>query len=200
MANVDKPNGFTPVCHLNGSPWNGMVRIYYHSASDQTAIYRGDLVQANGSNDEATGLYPSVTAHVAAQEDNVGVAIGFGNTPAVAFNSANLNAVQYCPASTAMYIAVVDDPDVLFEVQEDDADGSTLTAAAVYSYADVLATAGSATTGRSAMELDRSTAGDSAATLQIMRLSNRGDNALGAHSKWLVRINEHLYRNENVVA
>lgn len=200
MANVDKPFGLRPFCYSSGSPWNGMVRVYYHSASDSTAIYRGDLVQANGSNDETTGKYPSVTAHVAAQEDNVGVAVGFGATPQLAAINTNLNQVAYCPASTAMYIAVVDDPDVWFEIQEDDADGSVLTAAAVYSYADVLATAGSSTTGQSAMELDRSTSADSAGTLQIMRLSPREDNDLGAHAIWLVRINEHLYRNENVVA
>lgn len=199
MANVDKPSGFRPVRYMNGTPWNGAVNIYYHSASNATAIYRGDLVQADGTNDEATAKYPSVTAHVAAQEDNVGVAIGFGDTPNIAVRNSNLNSVQYCPASTAMYIAVVDDPNVLFEVQED-SDGTTLTAAAVYGYADVLATAGSSTTGRSAMELDRSSIGDSAATLQVYRLVDREDNALGDYAKWLVRINEHLYRNENVVA
>lgn len=200
MANVDKPFGLKPVKHLNGNPWNGMVNIYYHSASDNAAIYRGDLVQADGSNDEATGKYPAVKAHVAAQEDNVGVAVGFGDTPYAAFIAANLNTIQYCPASTARYIAVVDDPDVVFEIQEDDVDGSALTASSVYMYADVLATAGSSTTGQSAMELDRSTASDSAACLRILRLVDREDNALGASAKWLVIINEHLYRNENAVA
>ena len=70
----------------------------------------------------------------------------------------------------------------------------------VYSYADVLATAGSSTTGRSAMEIDSSSCGDSAATLQIMRLSPAEGNAIGDYSKWIVRINEHIYRNENVLA
>jgi len=200
MANIDKPSGFTPRQYLNGTPWNGAVNVYYHHASDATAIYRGDLVQAQGSYDEATGKYPCVTAHVAGQEDNVGVAVGFGSTPQLAVINTNLNAVNYCPVSTERYIAVVDDKNVLFEVQEDNVDGSTLTYGAVYNLADVLATAGSTTTGRSAMEIDRSTAGDSSGTLQIMRLVNREDNALGAYSKWLVRIQEHLYNNENVVA
>lgn len=198
MSNQDTPMGFKPYKHLNGNPWNGAFNIYYHSASDATAIYLGDLVQANGANDETTGKYPSVTAHVAAQEDNVGVVVGFGSTPQLCTVTTNLANV-YCPASTAMYIAVVDDPDVLFIAQEDD-DGTALTAAAVYGYCDVLATAGSSTTGRSAMEIDRSGIGDSAATLQIMRLYPGENNAIGDYAKWVVRINEHIYRNENVVA
>jgi hypothetical protein len=199
MANTDKPFGLKPFCHGNGNPWNGMFRIYYHSASDNTALYRGDLCQANGSNDEATGKYPSVTAHVAGQEDNVGVVIGFGDTPQLAANCANLNTGQYCPVSTAMYVAVVDDPDVWFEIQEDSV-GGALTAAAVYGMSDVVVGSGNTTTGQSGMELDSSEVGDADATLQIMRLVDRVDNVLGNHAKWLVRINEHLYRNENVVA
>ena len=199
MANVDKPRGFEPYRHLNGNPWNGAFNIYYHSASDATAIYMGDLVQVDVTNDEATGKYPAVKAHVAGQEDNVGVVVGFSNTPQLCTVTTDLANV-YCAASTAMYIAVVDDPDVLFKVQEDDVDGSTLTAGAVWGFADVLATAGSSTTGRSAMEIDRSTAADTACTLQIMRLYPGEDNALGAYSKWIVRINEHIYRNENVPA
>jgi len=199
MANTDKPFGLKPFCHGNGNPWNGMFRIYYHSASDNAAIYRGDLVQADGGNDETTGKYPAVKAHATGQEDNVGVAIGFGNTPQLAANTANLNTGQYCPASTAMYIAVVDDPDVWFEIQEDST-GGALTAGAVYGMADVATGSGNSTTGQSAMELDSSDIADSAGTLQVMRLVDREDNALGTNAKWLVRINEHLYRNENVVA
>ena len=196
MANADKPFGFKPYQHLNGNPWNGAFRIYYHSASDGTALYLGDLVQANGTNDEATGKYPSVTAHVAAQEDNVGVVVGFGNTPQLCTVTTNLANV-YCPVSTEMYIAVVDDPDVLFIAQED----GTMTYAAPWGYADVVATAGSSTTGLSAMEINSSDIGDvTAQTLQIVKLYPGENNALGANAIWVVRINEHLYRNENVVA
>ena len=199
MANVDTPFGFKPYQHLNGNPWNGAVRIYYHSASDAAAIYRGDLVQVNVTNDEATGLYPSVKAHVTGQEDNVGVAVGFGNTPQLATVTTNL-AANYCPASTAMYIAVVDDPDVLFICQEDSA-GTALTAGAVWGFADVEdGTSGSSTTGISGMEIDRSDIADTVGTLQIMRLYPGEGNAIGDYAKWVVRINEHIYRNENVPA
>ena len=198
MANVDTPMGFKPYQHLNGNPWNGAFNIYFHSASDNTALYVGDLVQTGPTYDEPTGKYPAVTAHVITKEDNVGVVVGFGNTPQLCTVNTNLANV-YCAASTAMYVAVIDDPDVLFIAQADDA-GTAMEAADVYSYADVLATAGSSTTGRSAMEIDVSGCSDAAATLQIMRLYPGEGNAIGDYSKWVVRINEHIYRNENLSA
>ena len=198
MSNNDTPFGFKPYRHLNGNPWNGAFNIYYHHATDGTAIYRGDLVQCDVSNDEATGKYPAVTAHVITKEDNVGVVVGFGNTPQLCTVTTNLANV-YCPVSTEMYIAVIDDPDVLFICQEDSA-GTALTAGAVYGFADVLATAGSSTTGCSAMEIDRSGIADTVGTLQIMGLYPGEGNAIGDYAKWIVRIREHVYRNGVVPA
>lgn len=201
MANVDKPSGLKPLRHLNGNPWNGMVNIYYHSASDSVAIFRGDLVQADATNYETTGKYPTVKQHVAGQEDNIGVAIGFGDTPQLALRNTNLNLAQYCPASTAVYIAVVDDPSVVFEVQEDSVGGAN-TADQVGFFADVVVGSGNTTTGNSAMELDSNTASQAtASTLRMLRIVDREDNALGTNAKWEVLINEHLYNNnENVIA
>lgn len=193
MANVDKPSGLKPVCHLDGSPWNGKVNIYYHSSSDGTAIFRGDLVQPDETNTETTGKYPSVKQHVAGQTDNVGVAVGFGDTPYIALQNTNLNAVDYCAASTAKYIAVVDAPDVIFEIQED-SDTSTLDAGAPHANCDIIVGTGSTTTGISAMEIDSSEVTSSAACLRLLRIVDREDNALGANAKWLVLINEHAYK------
>ena len=201
MANVDKPFGLKPVGHLITGSYNGKVNIYYHHSDDAVAIYRGDLVQMNETAGEAepTGKYPSVIQHVAGQEDNVGVAVGFGSTPQLAAINTNLNSPQYCPGSTAMYIAVVDDPNVIFEIQEDSA-GNAVTIDEVGKFADVAVTAGSSTTGTSGMELDSDSAGASG-TLRIYRLANREDNAIGDHAKWLVLINEHLWNhNENAIA
>lgn len=199
MANTDKPSGLKPLRHLNGNPWNGMFNVYYHSSSDGTAIYLGDVVQIDGTNDETTGKYPSVTQHVATQTDNVGVVVGFGATPQLMAISTDLNAVHYCPASTEMYIAVVDDPDVVFEVQED-SDGAALTAAAVGGCGDIIVGSGSSTTGVSAMELDSSSVADTSATLQVLRLVDREDNAIGNNAKWEVLLREHLYRGTTVIA
>lgn len=193
MANTDKPFGFKPVKHLDGSPYNGAFNIYYHSASDGTALFIGDLVQPDETNTETTGKYPSVKQHVAAQTDNVGVVVGVGDTPQLAIRNTNTNAVNYCPASTAMYIAVADAPDLIFEIQED-SDTSTLDAGALHANADVIVGSGSTTTGISAMEIDSSSVTSSAACLRLLRLVPREDNALGANAKWWVLINEHAYK------
>jgi hypothetical protein len=201
MSNTNAPFGLRPVSHMNGMPWNGMVNIYYHSASDGTAIYRGDIVQADGTYYMTSGEYPAVKRHVADQEDNIGVVVAFGSTPQLAALNANLNAAQYCPASTEMYLAVVDDPDVLFEIQED-SDGGYVPATDIFGYGNVVATAGSSTTGLSGMVLDSSDVDHSGtATLQVMRLSNRPNNALGNYAVWVVRLNEHIARGDgNLVA
>lgn len=191
MANTDKPFGLKPVRHLNGNPWNGNVNIYYHSASDGTAIFKGDVVQPDETNTETTGKYPSVKQTVAAQTDNVGVVVGFGNTPYLAADCTDLSRA-YCPASTAMYIAVVDDPDVVFEVQEDSA-GGALDAGAPHANCDLIVGSGDTTTGLSAMELDSSEVTASAAMCRILRVVDRDDNALGNQCKWEVLLNEHAY-------
>lgn len=191
MANVDSPFGFKPVKHLNGSPWNGKYNIYYVPSTDNTAIYLGDLVTMSGTAD-ATGMYPGVQQTAAADITIVGVAIGFGTTPDLIANPDALG-TRYRAAATARYVAVVDDPTVIFEAQEDSV-GENLAITAVGNNCDVAVTAGSATTGVSAMEIDSSDKVTTAQQLRIMRVVNRPDNALGTNCKWEVMINEHIYK------
>ena len=188
MANLDAPRGFKPIKHLNGSPWNGKANIYYIPATDSTATFIGDAVKSAGSAD-ATGKFPSV-AQAAAGDSIRGVIVGFGTTPHMMANPDNL-AMKYRAASTAMYCMVVDDPQVIFEIQEDSV-GNSITAAMVGLSTNVVVGTGSTTTGKSAMELDSSDTGtDTAGQCRILRLVDREDNALGDHAKWEVLIGEH---------
>lgn len=191
MANVDTPFGLKPVKHLDGSPWNGKYNIYSISANDATATFVGDLVTMDGTAD-ATGLYPGVKQTTADDDTIVGVAIGFGTTPDLIANPDSL-ATRYRPASVLRYVAVVDDPTVIFEIQEDSA-GGAIAITAVGNNADVVVGSGSTTTGTSAMELDSSDVGTTAGDLRIMRVVNRPDNALGTNCKWEVMINTHIYK------
>jgi len=152
MANLDTPFGFKPVKNLNGSPWNGKVNVYYVPSTDATAIFKGDAVKSAGSAD-ATGKYPTVTQATAGAAVR-GVVIGFGDNPNVMTNPDNPMRA-YRPASTAMYAFVVDDPQVIFEVQED-SDGAALAVAAVGLSTNFVVGSGSTATGKSAMELDSS--------------------------------------------
>jgi hypothetical protein len=189
MANLDTPFGFKPVRNMNGSPWNGKANVYYVPSTDATALFKGDAVKLAGAAD-ATGKFPTV-AQAAATNAVCGVIIGFADNPHVMIHPDTPNR-DYRPASTAMYVLVVDDPFVIFEVQEDSV-GNSITAAMVGLATDIVVGTGSTTTGKSAMELDSSDTATAAGQCRIMRLVNREDNALGDHAKWEVLFAEHQF-------
>ena len=187
MANLDRPAGFKPVKHLSGAPWNGKANVYYIPSTDATTTFIGDAVKSAGSAD-ATGMYPTVQQATAAANIR-GVIIGFGLSPELMMNPDNPN-MKYRAASTAMYCLVVDDPGVIFEIQEDSAD-NTITAAMVGLSTDIVVGSGSTTTGKSGMELDSSDTATALGQCKILRAVNRPDNALGDYCKWEVLIIEH---------
>lgn len=187
MANSDTPFGFKPVKHLSGAPWNGKANVYYIPSTDGTAVFKGDAVKSAGSAD-ATGKYPTV-AQAAATNSIRGVVIGFGDNPNVMIQ-ADYPLRQYRPASVAMYCLVVDDPFVIFEVQEDSV-GNSIGADMVGLSTDIVVGNGSTTTGKSAMELDSSDTATAAGQCKILRLVNREDNELGNYAKWEVLLIEH---------
>ena len=50
MANTSRINGFRPVKHTNGSPYNGQSNMYYvASAADEILV--GDIAKLGGSAD-----------------------------------------------------------------------------------------------------------------------------------------------------
>jgi len=189
MANSDTPFGLKPVRYLNGSPWNGQFRVYYVPSTDSTAIFKGDAVKQASTGADSTGKYAAVTQATAGDAIR-GVVIGFGSTPYQMYCPTDLEN-KYRAASTAMYLAVVDDPNVVFEVQEDSV-GNSCPATDVGFNANLVVGSGSTSTGVSGMELDSSSAA-STATLQlkIMGLVDREDNELGDNAKWEVIINNH---------
>jgi len=186
MANSDIPSGFKPVKTLNGAAWNGQANVYYIPATDAVAMFKGDAVKSAGSAD-ATGMTPTV-AQVAAGDAVRGVIIGFGTDPNIMINPDSPNAVHRA-ASTAMYCLVVDDPNVIFEVQ----DAGTAAAVNVGLSADIVVGTGSTVTGKSGMEVSGTKAA-TVATCKCLRLVNREDNALGANAKWEILFGEHEMR------
>jgi hypothetical protein len=101
----------------------------------------------------------------------------------------------YRAASTARYVYVADDPDLVFEIQED-AVGGAAAAADVGLNVDLVAGTGSTITGLSAFQADTSTK-NTTATLQlrILGFKQSVDNEIGANAKLLVTINLHSLRN-----
>jgi hypothetical protein len=198
MANTSRPNGLRPVATLNGAPWNGQVNQYLIPSTDGTAVYVGDLVKSGGTagaagvvvNGQDVEGMPTV-ARCAAGDTARGVVVGF--LP----NQSDLT-ILHRVASTNRIALVVDDPNVVFEIEED-ALGAALAAADVGENADVVATAGSSTTGQSGMVLDSSDHKTATAQLRILGFVKRADNAIGANAKVLVLINEHEFKSTSGV-
>lgn len=193
MTNVNAPQGFSPVKYSSGAPYVGAFNTYFVPATDSTALFIGDPVIDAGSAD-SRGV-PTVTRATAGSGAYTrGVVIGFLPVYPTITTAPNLN-ITYRPASTAMYAMVADDPDILFEIQEDSV-GGALAATNTGQNADFVAGAGSTATGLSGFMLDSSTAATTN-TLQcrIVSLADRVDNIIGTNAKWLVTFNLHQARN-----
>lgn len=189
MANVDAAFGLRPIRYVSGAPYNGACNKYYIPATDtDSAAYIGSLVKLTGAGD-ADGL-PVVTANVAADDAVIGVVVGV--------EPVTHESTVYRENSTARYVWVADDPNLLFEVQEDSV-GGALTAGAVGATCSLTGfTTGSTTSGLSGIEIDSSLLSETADTnddVFIVRLSQRQGNAIGANAVWEVRLNNHAMIN-----
>lgn len=188
MANVDRPSGFKPVSMRGGSPWNGKMGIYHVHADDATIIGIGDLVVLDGSADSVEGI-PNVT-RAAADGVCVGVMMGVVRT-----DPDNLGR-NHRPASTAQYILVADDPDIVMEANEDAVGGALAVASIGLNVNFVVAAAGTLT-GISGMEVDSNTAATTnTLPLRFLGFVRSPDNEFAvANAKVLVAFNTHQYRS-----
>ena len=192
MANPNKPTGFSPVQYLGGSPWNGQARIYSVPTNQSTAIYIGDPVASSGDGD-AFGIAGVVRATAGSAVRGIVVAAGLTPQGGPYVNVNNLSQL-WVPASQTpvYYVAVVDDPDVIFECQEIGT-GTQFTSAEIGLNCNfTLGTAGVAPF--SGALLDNATeAGTSTLNCKLLGLSQypAGTNVFGAYAKWLVLLNNH---------
>lgn len=190
MANANKPSGFTPVQYLNGSPWNGQARLYSIDASYAVALYIGDPVISGGGAD--TNGVPNVVLG-AATGGLRGVIVGLGTQEGLIANPSNLNLI-YRPASdpAVWYAMVVDDPNVVFEIQEQ-SNGTALAATEVgLNTVPILAAGNGYVSGWLLASATGATPAVTATLqLKLLGLARRRDNAFGAYAKWLVQINVH---------
>lgn len=187
MPNVSRINGFRPLRYKNGSPWNGAFTEYVVPAADATAMFVGDMVKLGNNADDAENYRAVVQGTAGAAV--IGVVIGFRP------DYANLNAAPYRLASTRRIAMVVDDPNVLFEAQED-GDTDALELQDLGANVDFIVGSGSTSTGQSAMQIDSSTHGTTATlNLKLVEASRRADNEVvadgQANTRWVVQINNH---------
>lgn len=205
MANTSKINGFRPVKHLNGSPYNGQANLYEVPAGETVPVFVGDLVKLSDS--AATAGVPACESFCAASSQVVsgnvlGAVVGIINAKQdpldgnMTGGSIALDTPVYRAASTKQFVLVADSPDLIFEAEAD----ASVALASVGLNADVGASAHTTPliTGASPMYVYSTTAPSASATrpLQIMGIVKRPDNeAAAAYNKVLVKITNHAYGN-----
>lgn len=204
MANTSRINGFRPVKHTSGAPYNGQGNIYFVPASDATALFVGDPVVLAGSADD-NGI--ATVTRAAAGAAVLGVVVGV--IPAkldpvagkMSTGSMTLDTPQYRVASTAQYVLVEDAPDVIYEVELANAGSAyTYLVADVGLNADAHYATGSTSTGVSACSLNTATKATTA-TLQfkilgaVQRVDNETVTGTSTAVKVLAKINNATFGN-----
>ena len=200
MANDDFPRGLVP---LSLRP----LGIHYYRASTGADIFIGDSVNRN-----ASGLVGVSSAATIGVEQLLGVAVGFAGPrkAGTATDDPYLDASDLTTLATGLetgdrFIAVADDPNQEFYIQEDTG-GTALSLLEIgAAIAVVYRTAGSGntTSGFSQSEIDASGfVTTTAAQLQIIRRHDNINadgtyNAVGDYAKWVVKI---LHRQDGGAA
>lgn len=188
MANADTPFGFKPVRTVSGAPYNGAFNTYSTATGDNTAIFIGDPVTLSGTSQTIDGVVYSDVDQAATGDIVVGVVVGVKPVTA--------DSLKYRAAATQRILYVADDPHLLYEIQEVSG-GTALTANDAGLNANFVVGSGSTTTGYSGVELNNSGEATTASLdVQIVGPVNRGDNAIGEHCKWLVRMNRNRFANQ----
>ena len=179
MANADAAFGFVPVRHMSGNaPRTNQYTITSGLAEN---IFTGDLCVLT-----ADGV---VTPHTATEVNNIGVFAGVSYTA----SDGSYVYSEYWPSGTVatdIIAYVYDCPYTVFKVQSAGSPAQTN----IGNCADVVAGAGSTTTGQSGFELN-GTMGAGAASCKILSLVDSPENAFGANAVMEVLVNEHLLKD-----
>jgi hypothetical protein len=219
--NPNKPVGLSPVSSLiaSGGGFTGQGNLYAIPAADTSGYWPGDLVIPGtsaggtfGAGGDAYGTqyiakYVEASAHPVL---GVIAAIGTDPTGSQFINPNLLGGSEQNPGGTyrpsgaqsvVYYAFVLDDPNIIYEIQEGGA-GTNLTSTAIGLNADIVVANPSVigVTAFSGSQLDNATTGTTATLpLRILRLAPRTDNGFttspatgGGYQKWWVKLNNHF--------
>jgi len=192
MANANTPFGLSPVGYLSGAPWNGKARRYYVASGEANALAIGDPVTLSGTAD-AAGVAGVTLATPGS--GFLGVIVGMGGLKygGPGGDLDNL-AITVIPATKtkAYYVMVADDPFIIFEGQEI---GTGTQLAATEVGLNVNMVAGTNNGYVSGWLITNTTeATTNTLDVKLLGLAQKPFNDFGAYAKWLVLINNHVYR------
>ena len=179
MANVDAPNGFTPVRHLTG----GTIRMEEMplASAEAAAIFSGDVVELQAGGTIKVGTATSGTAAC-------GVFAGCSYTDVSGNKVFNKQwpAGQVTQGSADAIAYVYSDPMIVFAAQT----SGTAAKADNGALVDLEATAGDTATGRSRQEIDEDASTED--QFRQIGLVQKPDNAWGANAEIEVVFHEHV--------
>ena len=180
MANVNAAFGLMPVRHLSGNGYS-RANVYTITSGLAENIFTGDVVIVTSD-----GV---ITPHTATEVNNIGV---FGGVSYTATDGSYVYS-QYWPTGTVatnIKAYVYDDPYTVFKAQS----AGTPAQTNIMNCCDLVAGAGSTTTGQSGFTLSGTMAAGTA-TAKIISLLETPDNEFGQYAIMEVLINEHLLKD-----
>ena len=192
MANQQGNFGFRPVLMM-GSAYNGQGQQQMTIASNETnSIFMGDPVVLNANG--------SISRGSSAGAELVGIFNGCFYTDPTTQKPTFSNHYPGAIVADDIVANVISDPDVIFEVKIDDANGGRAQVGSTCNIATY--SAGSTKSGISGVAIDGSTfATSDASNFAVYDLSTDPDNSdyTVANANILVRINKHQYRDSTGV-
>lgn len=195
MANVQGPRGFVPSRYMDGSAWNGQTNMYFIPSTDTNQFNVGDAVKS-AANADSNGI-PAVTKITNGTDTIRGIIFGVlvANPNSPSFQGINLDlTIQNIPATKLKnyYVLVCDDPNLLYEIQDDGITTANLVATNANKNASFTVTNPTSPQQNSAtVLLSSSFATTASLPLKLMGLVQKPNNSFGAFATWLVRINQH---------
>lgn len=187
---TNAPLGLVPVQMLDGTPWTGGYTKYNIASGYATSIFTGDPVTYLSDGTIGIGVAGSAIVGVFQGVDYMGTDGYYRFEPYWTASTATQGAQQ---ASAR----VIDNPDVLYTIQETNgssAAGTALTLADRFLNANFVSGTGSTATGLSGFSLNNTTE-DTTATLnlKIINLDPGNPNGtVGDFANWIVLINNHI--------
>jgi hypothetical protein len=193
MANLQAPKGFVDVSSFAAGSISMRGNMYYIAAADTNQFNPGDAVVSAAVSDGngIMGVTKNTTGTGLVRGVILGCYIAPPNNPSIQGTNLDLT-VQNIPATKtkAYYVLVQDNPEAVFELQDDGL--NVLTATAVNKNASFTVTNPTAPGQYSAtVLLTSSVATTQGLSLRLMGLSQRVNNGFGAYATWLVMFNQH---------
>jgi hypothetical protein len=179
-SNPNRPQGFRPLRYLSGADWNGQAQLYSFNAANAVAAFIYDICSFDTTNRSLalTDNYQPALPNIQTVASDIttaiqrGVIVGFLPEPEFNMTVTASLGLKNRVASTKRYAWVIDDPFVVYQIQENGQSYTSAASNAINKTVGTLYTAGSTTTGVSGTQLKSADVQTAAARpMRVLRYS-----------------------------